>query len=74
LSYQLREVFEEFRIRSDGQRIIVEPKLRPEWLPEGSWRTLDFGDEQGEGVEVVEYLEPLLRQVDLADGLITDSS
>lgn len=71
LNQQLAEVFAEFRVTKegsstgDGRRIIVDPHLRPEWQPEGEWRTLDFGDPSAQGVEVVDFVEPVLRRVDL---------
>jgi hypothetical protein len=65
LNQQLAEVFAEFRVTQEGERIIVDPHLRPEWQPEGEWRTLDFGDPDGAGVEVVDFVEPVLRRVDL---------
>lgn len=83
LTLQLREVFEQFTISSHendagtGTRIIVEPRLRAEWLPaiEGATpASLDFAEDDAEGVEVVDYLEPVLRKVNLTDGLITYSS
>lgn len=43
--------------------------LRREGLPEGARTVLDFGpDDEAEGaqVEVVEYLDPVLKKVDLA--------
>lgn len=52
----------------------MEPTLRKEWLPEGNWKLLDFADEDAEGIEVVEYLEPVLRRVDLSNGSFTYSS
>jgi len=65
LNAQLHEVFSEFSITHEGRRIIVDPKLRPEFVPEGSWRTLDFGDEDQEGVEVVEHVGAVMRKVSL---------
>lgn len=53
------------RVTAEGKRIILDPILRPEWMPDGDWRTLDFGDPDQEGVEVTDYLAPVLRQVDL---------
>jgi site-specific DNA recombinase len=66
LNQQLTEVFAEFRVSVEGRRIIVDPHLRPEWLPEGAWHTVDFaeGSDQA-GVEVVDFVEPVLRTVDL---------
>jgi hypothetical protein len=52
--------------RSDG-RIIVEPNLRPEWIPEGTWRALGLRRGRPRGaqvVEVVDYLDPVLRKID----------
>lgn len=51
LNAQLAKVFDEFRITCQGQRVIVEPRLRAEWQPEGDWRSLDFGepDQSGAG-------------------------
>lgn len=69
LNGQLAEVFSEFRLTRQGDRIIVEPALRPEWMPEGRWTTLDFGEDDRGGatmVEVVEHLAPVMRRVDLA--------
>lgn len=68
LNLQLAEVFDEFRVSKVGDRLIVEPRLRPEFSPEGEWKMLDFGDDLETGetrVEVVDYLEPNLRKVDL---------
>jgi hypothetical protein len=65
LNQQLTQVFAEFRVTAEGHRIAVDPHLRPEWLPEGDWRTLDFADDQQAGVEVVDFVEPVLRKVDL---------
>jgi hypothetical protein len=72
LNLQLREVFEEFRVSSrpndagTGARLVVEPRLRVDWLPrvEGpaTPRILDFADEDVRGIEVVDYLEPALRR------------
>lgn len=83
LNLRLREVFERFTIGSrandegTGTRLIVEPRLRVDWLPpiEGNAtpRLLDFAEAGAEGIEVIDHLEPALRKVDLADGLITDS-
>jgi hypothetical protein len=75
LNLQLCEVFEEFRVTRSGDRLIVEPKLRPEWIPPGTWHRLDFGDDDHGGetvVEVVEYFEPALRKVDLTSPFVTD--
>lgn len=78
LNLQLREVFEEFRVSREGDRLIVDPKLRSELLPQGNWRTIDFADDDSWGVEVVEYLEPAFRKVDLTRDLasrkVTDNS
>lgn len=84
LNLQLREVFEQFAVSSrpndegSGTRVIVEPRLRPEWMPEvegsATPATLDFADENAQGVEVAELLEPVLRKVDLTRGLIICSS
>ncbi len=55
--------------------MIVQPTLRREWLAErdgGEWVTLDFGDDDAAGVEVVEYLEPVVRKVDLTSGFTRD--
>jgi hypothetical protein len=57
-------IFEEFRVHRTGERIIVEPKLRPQFVSEGTWRTLDFGA-GASAVEVVDYLDPVVRKVDL---------
>lgn len=71
LNQQLSEVFAEFRVTveephsSAGLRIIVDPHLRPEWQPDGQWRTLDFSEGGDSGVEVVDFVEPVLRRVDL---------
>ena len=65
LNAQLAEVFEEFRITCQGQRVIVEPKLRAEWQPEGDWRSLDFGEPDQSGVEIVEHLGAVLKKADL---------
>ena len=49
-------------------RLIVEPRLRPEFVPEGDWSVLDFGeslDSVEPRVEFVDYLEPALRKVNL---------
>jgi hypothetical protein len=73
LSLQLAEVFEEFRVHRSGDRIIVEPKLRSGFLPEGDWTTLDFGGDQA-GVEIVDYLDPVMRKVDLTRGIAADIS
>lgn len=69
LNAQLYEVFEEFRITREGERIIVEPRLRPEWVPEGRWRVLDFGEPDQAGVEVVEHVGAVMRKVDLTRDL-----
>jgi hypothetical protein len=42
-------------------------------MPAGDWHTLDFGDHTNEGVEVVEFLDPVLRQVDLTGRNLTYS-
>jgi hypothetical protein len=73
LSLQLAEVFEEFRVQRMGERIIIEPKLRPQFVPEGTWNTLDFGT-GASGVEVVDYLDPGVRKVDLVRGIAADIS
>jgi DNA invertase Pin-like site-specific DNA recombinase len=79
LNHQLSKVFEELTLTRSGDRIIVDPKVRPEWIPEGTWRALDFGEDDHEGaqvVEVVDYLDPVLRKIDLIRGgdKVTDSS
>jgi hypothetical protein len=64
----LREMFEGFYLSRRGSRIVVEPRPNPEWMPEGKWRTLDFGaDETTPGVEVVDYLGAELRRVSLVE-------
>lgn len=77
LNAQLCEVFEELSITHEGDRIFVNPVLRPEFVPEGKWRVLDFGDEDQKGVEVVEHLGAVMRKVSLtrqfADHKINDS-
>lgn len=75
LNGQLASIFEEFRVRRDGAGVVIEPRLRAEWMPEGEWATLDFSDGQAEGVEVVSYpaeLGPVLRKVDLTSGFAAD--
>jgi hypothetical protein len=60
LNGQLHEVFEQFTVTRSGDRLVVEPTLRPEWLPDGSWSVLDFGEDDHGGeqtVEVVEHVE-----------------
>lgn len=69
LNQQLAEVFTEFRVTGsstdDGCRIVVDPHLRPHWQPDGDWHTLDFSEGEAAGVEVVDFVEPVLRKVDL---------
>lgn len=68
LNAQLHTVFAEFIIAHEDRRIIVDPKLRPEFVPDGSWRTLDFGSADQEGVEVVEHVGAVMRKVSLTSG------
>lgn len=65
LNQHLAEVFAEFRITVEGDRIIIDPHLRPEWQPKGQWRTVDFSEGDASGVEVVDFLDPVLKRVDL---------
>lgn len=58
-------------------RIVVEPRSGSTGClgPKVQRRpTLDFADDDARGIEVVDYLEPAFRRVDLTDGLITYSS
>lgn len=50
LNSRLSEVVSEVRVTVEGKRVILDPVLRPEWMPEGDWHTLDFGDPTQEGV------------------------
>jgi DNA invertase Pin-like site-specific DNA recombinase len=65
LNAQLATVFDHFVLTVDGQRTILDPELKAEWIPEGDWTTIDFGDPGQAGVEVVDYLAPVMRRVDL---------
>lgn len=51
------------RVTAEGKRLILDSILRPEWMPDGDWRTIDFGGPGQEDVEVTDYLAPVLRQV-----------
>ena len=44
-------------------------------MPAGNWRTLDFGEgDPTSGIEVVEFLEPVMKSVDLMGRNLTYSS
>lgn len=65
LNVQLTTVFEHFVLTVEGERIILDPKLKAEWMPEGDWTTLDFGDPAQAGVEVVEFVAPVMEKIQL---------
>ncbi len=77
LNAQLAEVFVHFTVTQSGDRLIVEPTLRPEWLPEGNFRCLDFGSDDHGGdqvVEVVDWLEADFHEPALLRELSGDPS
>ncbi len=52
------------------------PKLRPEFVPERRWRTLDFGEDDHGGemtIEVVEHLNAVMRKVSLTRSFEDDN-
>ncbi len=77
LNQQFGEVFESFGISRDRDRLFVQPRLHPEFVPPGNWTVLDFGESIEGGdlrVEVVEYPAADLRKVDLTAGIGGDIS
>jgi len=64
----LREMFEGFYVSRRGERVVVDPRPHPGWMPQGRWTRLDFGEDDAAGIEIVEFLGEEIRRVSLVDG------